>query len=701
MIRPADKHDAPARSVASSNELASAWIQENVPFGIFTTDTQLTISSWNRWLVTHSGLPAIQVIGRNLFEAFPDLVTRHLDDRFLRAISGETSILSTALHKYLLPFTTDGSDLAESFMLQTARIAPLFDGSKVIGTIATIEDVTRRELQASILHRQRELDGLLSSALGKLLQSEDPAEAVAEIFPTLMPSLGLDTYLSYLLGPNAKTLHLHAAGGLLPKQRELIARLPLAAEDLNAPSRTEAIPSTVARLEQLLRSAGLKVSCSFPLAIGNRLFGLASFGSYQRENIPQRDVRILSRIARYIAIALERAAREREIQAASRAKDDFLAALSHELRTPLNPVLLLASESAGNLEYPAEARESFRVIEKNALVEARLIDDLLDLTRIERGKLSLELEPVDVHMVVRDTLVMVQNDLAERDFSLEVRLLAETSQTLGDAGRLQQVFGNLLSNAIKFTPSGGGIRVRSSIDQERGEIVVSFTDTGIGVEPDELRRIFEAFAQGEHARERHSHRFGGLGLGLAISRKIVELHSGHIEVTSEGRNKGSTFSVHLPLRITRSTSAPAPTDCRAPSTVEALASAERKPHSPAARILLVEDHHSTRTTLTQLLARRGYHVVAVGSSSAALQEASIEPFDLVLSDIGLPDGDGMSLMKQLRSRYGMRGIALTGYGMEGDLAGTREAGFIAHLTKPIKLPLLENTLAAALRAVRS
>lgn len=687
------------RTRFSSNAALAAWMQEIAPFGIFTTDGELRIRSWNQWLVVHSGLSSDAVVGRPLIEVFPNLTERRLDGHFHRALAGEISVLSTALHQYLLPLRVTVPDSELPYMLQTARIAPLPDEGAIGGTITIIEDVTQREVHAAILHRQQELDRLLSSALAALLQSTDPAKDVAEIFPTIAPSLGLDAYLSYLLDADGRTLRLNASGGVSPKQRDALATFEVSERDRMGAGRLRpGIPGTVATHEEELQLIGLRARCTFPLTIGERVLGLVSFGSYERASIATADVNTLARIARYVAIALDRTLRERDAVAASRAKDDFLAALSHELRTPLNPVLLLASDSAANQEYSASAREAFRVIEKNALLEARLIDDLLDLTRIEHGKMALELQRLDLHATLRDALGTVRAEASERELALELALEADASVIIGDSGRLQQVFWNVLKNAIKFTPPGGRVTLRSRTLAETGEIEIQISDTGIGMEPHEVTRIFGAFTQGDHAEHSRGHRFGGLGLGLAISRKLVELHAGRITAASGGKNQGSTFTVTLPL-----SSAPevaARTNVGAPKAASSATGPADANARQTRRILLVEDHEPTRAPLTRLLVRRGYDVVAVGSATAALEAAAAGKFDLVLSDIGLPDSDGFSLMRSLRERHGCVGIALTGYGMEQDVAQSGDAGFIAHLTKPISVTVLDRTLAEALTQVR-
>jgi PAS domain S-box-containing protein len=238
-------------------------------------------------------------------------------------------------------------------------------------------------------------------------------------------------------------------------------------------------------------------------------------------------------------------ARDRAI-AASRAKDNFLAALSHELRTPLTPVLLLASEEAINPRLPPEVRADFEMIAKNVALEARLIDDLLDLTRITRGKLVLDQKPADAHAILQDALNTVQPDFRERRIELHVTMAAPRHRIYGDPVRLQQVFWNVLKNAAKFTPPGGKVTVETHL-VDRSRLLVRVTDIGIGLTPAELKRIFEAFSQGEHAETPAAHQFGGLGLGLAISERLVQLHGGTIRASSPGRGQGACFEIELPL----------------------------------------------------------------------------------------------------------------------------------------------------------
>ncbi len=376
-----------------------------------------------------------------------------------------------------------------------------------------------------------------------------------------------------------------------------------------------------------------------------------------------------------------------EIQLSSRAKDDFLAALSHELRTPLNPVLLVASEHAGNGTLPAPIRADFEMIRKNVELEARLIDDLLDLTRISRGKLSLNKQHAGLHEILQDALAKISGDIEQKQLKLQIKLAAPHDTVLGDTARLQQVFWNVLKNAVKFTPVGGQITVKTSALNNNGKFVVKITDTGIGMSPKEIGRIFNAFSQGDHAAQGGSHRFGGLGLGLAISRSLISLHHGLIFATSAGPGKGSTFTIELPLEPDGHKS-----DAVDDATLDIHPAPVTAPPEKAHRVLLVEDHEPTRIALANLLTRRHYDVRPAGTLKNAYELAAQEKFDLVISDIGLPDGTGYELISKLKAKFGLRGIALTGYGMEQDITRAKDAGFIAHLIKPVRIDALEKIL---------
>jgi PAS domain S-box-containing protein len=380
---------------------------------------------------------------------------------------------------------------------------------------------------------------------------------------------------------------------------------------------------------------------------------------------------------------------------ANLAKDTFLAALSHELRTPLNPVLMLASEAAENRELPSRVRADFATICNHIELEARLIDDLLDLTRITHGKLSLAMEPIDGQAILANAVETLKPDLEAKGITVSIAAEQESIVVRGDAVRLQQVFWNVLKNAIKFTPQNGSIKISTRLLPEDRMFVVTISDTGMGMTNEELDHIFETFAQGDHAKARGAHQFGGLGLGLSISKMIMRMHSGDVRAQSGGRGKGATFTIEVPLAT------PLPGETLEKNAHDKLAR-QRVTRLPGSMsILLVEDHESTREALTRLLVRRG-HVVSVAATAAEARIlAEQRSFDLVISDIGLPDENGFDLMKELHRRYNLKGIALTGYGSEQDVISSQSSGFLSHLTKPIRMESLETALGTAMAEIRA
>ncbi|HET9367388.1 MAG TPA: HAMP domain-containing protein [Candidatus Udaeobacter sp.] len=351
------------------------------------------------------------------------------------------------------------------------------------------------------------------------------------------------------------------------------------------------------------------------------------------------------------------------------AKDQFLAMLSHELRTPLTPVLASALALENEPALPQNVQESLQMIRRNVELEARLIDDLLDLTRIDRGKVQLNFEVVDAHTLLQNALEICQAEIDRKHLRRSLNLGARKVHLRADPARLQQIFWNLINNAVKFTSSDGQISISTS-NASKGELRVEIADTGLGIEPEALPKIFDAFEQGGRTQ------LGGLGLGLAISKALVEAHKGTITAQSAGRNKGSTFTLVFP------------TSERAAAQIAPAVSPKESKHQ-AMRILLVEDHEDTNRSLTNLLRRRGYQVQSALNFQSALNLSAKEEFDVLISDLALPDGSGIDLMQTLQSTRPVLGIALTGFGMEDDIRKGREAGFRYHLVKPIDLNRLD------------
>jgi signal transduction histidine kinase/ActR/RegA family two-component response regulator len=364
---------------------------------------------------------------------------------------------------------------------------------------------------------------------------------------------------------------------------------------------------------------------------------------------------------------------------ASAAKDKFIAMLSHELRTPLTPVLLAASAFRERRELPSHVRKVFGMVARSIELECRLVDDLLDVTRIAQGKMRVERISTDLHAILRRVCEALAPEMHEKHQSLWTELKAERALAEVDPARIHQLFANLLRNAVKFSPSGGEIQVRSW--NTGSKIIVEIEDNGIGIDPEELPRLFEPFSQLEQADAPAIRNAGGLGLGLAISKGIVDLHGGRLEATSRGRGLGSRFVVQLPT-----TTRPAARIDR----VAAPGSLQRTDHGKY-RVLLVEDDRETAQAIAELLRAEGYDVHTAATIRDALA-ADIDKVDVIVSDIGLPDGDGRDLIRRLQESHHHPAIALSGFGMDSDLKENLDAGFDINLTKPVDFDTLVGTI---------
>jgi PAS domain S-box-containing protein len=369
--------------------------------------------------------------------------------------------------------------------------------------------------------------------------------------------------------------------------------------------------------------------------------------------------------AKNAEMLLERA--KNEAEDANRAKDRFLAMLSHELRTPLTPVLMTIASLRREPHLSDDLHRDLEVLQRNVELEALLIDDLLDLTRIAHGKLELHSDAVDVHGTLEHALSISAGDLTGKNIRVIRRFEAREHHCWADPARLQQVFWNLVKNSAKFTPHEGRLEI-STRNSDAHQIVIEIKDNGIGIDPKVMPRIFDAFEQGGGVI---TSKFGGLGLGLAISKRVVDLHHGTIEAQSEGPGRGATFIVTLNAMETSLLEGPVLFLESEPAPIRHI------------QILFVEDHEDTARVLGRILKNAGFDVSHAGSLAEARVVAAGRRFDLLISDVGLPDGSGLDLMKALRDAQGLCGIALSGFGTEEDVAASTAAGFAAHLTKPV------------------
>lgn len=499
-------------------------------WGILTTDVDLKITGWNRWLEKHSGQKAEQVIGQSLLAVFPDLVVRSLDRYFRQAIDGQSGILSQRFHKYLLPLPPTVSHATVMHMQQTAKINPLLEGEQVVGTLTLIEDVTERVVTEQELRQQ--------------------------------------------------------AQGL---------------EDAN------------------------------------------------------------------------------------RHKDEFLAMLAHELRNPLAPIRNGVQVLNHVMAENDEARQTTAMIERQVSHMSRLIDDLLDVSRIVRGKVRLRMRSCDLVSILHDVANDYRSILADNRVGLTVELPTTPCWIEGDGIRLAQVVSNLLHNANKFTNPGGQVVLKIEVFNQPSLAVITVADNGIGMSTETLDRVFESFTQAESSLERSK---GGLGLGLSLVKGLTELHGGVVEAFSAGLGKGSTFKVSLPLKEARRATAKAP--------------AVSEPIEPrvAKRVLVIEDNHDTALSLKMLLNHLGFEVEVAHTGPLGIELARRFAPQVVLCDLGLPGLDGFGVARQLRSEEFSRDtflIAQSGYGQVEDVKKSLEAGFDLHLVKPMDFSELERLIRSAKR----
>jgi len=389
---------------------------------------------------------------------------------------------------------------------------------------------------------------------------------------------------------------------------------------------------------------------------------------------------VAERAARSNAEILLRAAKD-EAERANQSKDRFLAVLSHELRTPLSSMKFAAHLLEKVATVPEKYADLLPTIRRNVVLEARLIDDLLDVSAISTGKLSIKPEVVDM----REVLGQVVKTSQEQSEQKGVRLVYETADqpawVVGDDARLQQVLSNIVRNALKFSAAGSEVRLASHVDAD-GFITCTCTDQGVGIKAEVMERIFVAFEQADKDVAR---RFGGLGLGLAIARHLTQQHGGTLTAHSDGPDRGATFTIRLPLLAANKSVAEASQPVIAP-----------KSDTEGLRVLLVEDNLAAAQTLSLCLEAFGWSPVHVETCAAALQVAANDFFDIVLTDLGLPDGSGIDIGRALSPRLPV--VALTGYGAISDIESTTDAGFDAHLVKPADPAVIHEVLGKALRA---
>ncbi|HST51762.1 MAG TPA: PAS domain S-box protein [Pyrinomonadaceae bacterium] len=676
---------------------------DTVEQAVIATDLAGKIIYWNQHAEKLYGWSAEEAVGRDIVEITPAESSREQAAEIMsRLVAGETWSGEFDLRR------RDGVAFP-ALVTDT----PIHDeAGRLVGIVGVSADITeRRRAEAAMREAEKralsEYETLLQR-LSHLAESLGTARDHLHIFRDLrdfavvsVPCVGI--FISLYDGARDVRLAKYAWGDGEEVDVSQLPPMPVASEGPNSRAvRTRQVVITNDYWEQKQKNMGQlgvlvgpdnglrpQSSLVVPMATMGRIVGTVEVQSYENHAYREEHVTAMKMAANLAAVAIENmrllqfeSSARRAAEEANRLKDEFLATLSHELRTPLTAILGWSSMLRdARLDEPTRST-ALEIIERNARTQQQIVDDILDVSRIITGQLRLEAEPTDLRAVVEAATDTVRPAATAKSINLRATFEPDTEPVMGDPRRLQQVVWNLLLNAVKFTHIGGEVCVRVEREGAHARVVVS--DTGAGIATDFLPFIFDRFRQGDQSTTR-TH--GGLGLGLAIVRHLVELHGGTVRAESEGAGRGSTFTVELPLlrneeRATRN-------EERADDI--GVKSAIRDPRSETLgglRVLVVDDEPDALNLIKVILEKRGASVTAVESADAAWRALEDSSHDLLLCDIGMPGEDGYQLIRRLRARESARGvktlaIALTAYAGESDRAQALEAGFQLHVAKPI------------------
>jgi PAS domain S-box-containing protein len=588
----------------------------------------------------------------------------------LRAMK-EGAIVGLANHTLLI--ARDGTERAID-----DSGAPIKDSTgKTVGGVLIFRDITGRKRAESLLR-------LSSEAAQHLLTASDPEELVRGLFEKLRRPLGVDAFFNYTVNDAGDGLRLAAHGGITEESAGALRRPEVAEALCGAAWRGE--PVHAARLQEsdapLARAAeflDIRTYSCYPLLAEYRVLGTMAFASRTKDELAPDELEFLQTVSHYVTAAYERLHHIAQLQQSDRRKDEFLATLAHELRNPLAPLRnmleLIKGEDVGS-ELLGQARDT---MERQLGQMVRLVDDLLDVSRITRDKLELRKEDVQLASVVHQAVEAARPLAESAGHELTVVLPPKPIAVHADPVRLAQVFGNLLTNACKYTEPGG--RIRLTVERQRGDVVVTVEDNGIGIPPEKLAGIFEIFSQVQSALERSQ---GGLGIGLTLVKRLTEMHGGSVEAKSDGPGRGSEFVVRLPVLVTE-------------RPAKAAAAAGEPARLAGRRILVVDDNRDAASSLALLLQMSGNTTCAAFDGQEAVEEAERFRPDVALLDIGLPRLNGYEACRLIRAQPWGRDmviVAMTGWGQDEDRRRSQEAGFDHHMVKPVDYATLLKLLAA-------
>ena len=661
-------------------------IVETSQEGIWHIDADGRTVYANHRLAEMLGYGPEELIGRDSFELVPEADRAGAGEAWQRRQRGDAERSERRLrHK-------DGHDVWLS-----ASATPLMEEGRFAGVFAMLTDVTETREGEEALRASEARKATQLAVTEVLARSDDLAEAVQRILEAACNGLGWCCGALWRVDREANVLRcaqFWAGPGRAVGEFESATRRAAVSPGVDLPGRvwTSQEGAWIAELEQdtnlprkvVALAAGLRSGFAFPVMFGRETLGVLEFFSdLPRAPDPELMKSFLgvgSQVGQFMErmrivrerqalLESEQAAR-REAEAANHAKDEFLATLSHELRTPLNAIVGWAHLlKTGQLDEGQTAR-AVEVIDRNAKAQSQIVADVLDVSRIVMGKLRLEVRPVELSTVVEEALETLRPAAAAKEIQLE-SALGSGSRVSGDPDRLQQVVWNLVSNAIKFTPGGGRIRV--DLRRVNGHAEVTVEDTGMGIRPDFLPHVFERFRQSDSSSTR-AH--GGLGLGLALVRHLVELHGGTVIAASRGEGKGATFTVALPLMV-------------APDAREEREAAEAPPavDLQGLKVLVVDDDGEARDLVATALRRAGAQVRTAANASEALADVGKHPPEVIVSDLEMPGVDGYQLIQRLRSLDPEHGgtipaAALTAHARPDEVRRALDAGFQRHVSKP-------------------
>lgn len=670
------------KALRQSEERFQAFM-DNSPAAAWITDVDGRVLYLNQTYFRTLNLSTNKAIGKNIFELYPAQIAQPFLDNIKMVV--ETNQVVEAMESAPRTDGTIGEFLVYQFPIADTS------GHHLVGGVAV--DITEREralrerqLAEQALQERSERLKLLSETASDLLSTERPLDLMNSLFSKLSAQMDLHFYFHYLIDTheNRQKLRLVACSGIDDEVFQVIEYLEfnericgVVAEEKCQIVINDVLHSTHPRAH-ILCSLNITAYAGQPLIAQGKLLGVLSFASRTRTHFTPEEIALLQATSDQVAIALERAElmaslqrQKEQLVQANRIKDEFLAVLSHELRTPLNPILGWSKLLRTKKYDQATTDRALETIERNAQLQTQLIEDLLDVSRILQGKLSLNVSPVNLTSAIAAAIETMRLAAEAKSINLQTVFEPHIGHVAGDSNRLQQVIWNLLSNAIKFTPQGGQVEISLAASGSQAQLQVR--DTGKGISADFLPYVFDYFRQADGATTR---KFGGLGLGLAIVRHIVELHGGTVKAESLGDEQGATFTVMLPLMKINSKS------------LEIDRQPDDSVHLNGVKVLLVDDEDDTRDLIAFILEQSGAEVIQVASAMEALQAIPQFQPNLLLSDIGMPDVDGYMLMRQIRAMLpelgGMPAIALTAYAGEVDYQQAIAAGFQQHITKPVE-----------------